>query len=342
MPTPTPTPTPTPAPRNSSLAAASCGTWVLQQVSSEADLVRLRPRIEAALALPGVVGFSVRFPWDAADLTGSATTHPILELARKIADSQGKALSLRFMAGEHTPDRVFAAGAAYYLHDGEKVPLPWSNATGDHQVFLDAYDAYAGKLAAWARTHRVSLLHLSWYGQDWAELNHGAALRAAPGYSRTTWLTGHRELIDVGVRHSGPDLTVELPLSGYGPLAGGESAALADHVIARVGPNSDRFLIQANGWDQTREWGAPNATVESQFDAIWDKPIRRGLQMIQPDGYNWASVFDSLDATNALYAEVYLPSFWQVPGPTAALDHNTPERVAQLEAEVKAFAQRRC
>jgi hypothetical protein len=335
-------PVPAAVPRSSTLADASCGTWVLQQVSSVTELERVRPRLEAALALPGVKGLSVRFPWDAADLTGAERSDPILDLAREIADSRHKALAIRFMAGEHTPDRVFRAGAAYYLHAGRRVPLPWSNASGDHRVFLRAYGAYVGRLAAWSRAHRVSLLHLSWYGQEWAELNHGRAVRAAPGYSESAWLAGHRQLIDVGVRHSGSDLTVELPLSGHGPLSGGLSAALADHIISRVGPNSDRFLIQANGWNETQEWGAPSMAVESQFDAIWDKPVRRGLQMIQPDGFDWAEVFDSLDATKALYAEVYLPSFWQVPGPTAAHDHNTLARIAQLESEIEAFAQRRC
>ena len=46
-----------------------------------------------------------------------------------------------------------------------------------HQVFLDAYDAYLGKLATWSRANGVKLLHLSWYGQDWAELNHGKEVR---------------------------------------------------------------------------------------------------------------------------------------------------------------------
>ena len=39
--------------------------------------------------------------------------------------------------------------------------------------------------------------------------------------------------------------------------------------------------------------------------------------MIQPDGYDWTKVFDRLDTVGATYAEVYLPSFWQVPGPSA-------------------------
>ncbi len=336
-----PTATTTPPP-GGDLTQAACGTWVLYQVSSAADLDRLRPKIEDALALPGVVGFSVRFPWDAADMTGSDESDPILETAKDITERQGKALSIRFMAGAHTPARVFDAGASYYLSSGDKVPLPWDNSTGKHQVFLDAYGQYVGKLAAWSRANDVSLLHLSWYGQDWAELNHGAELRAAAGYSEAAWLDGHRDLIDVAARHSSPNLAVELPLSGYGPLSGGESAALADHVIAKAGANSEQFFIQANGWDETQDWGSPDSTVEAQFDRIWAKPVNRGLQMIQPDGYQWARVFDQLEKSAATYGEIYLPSFWQVPGPTASFDNNSTSKIADLESEIAAFSKSRC
>ena len=342
-PTPTPTSTPTSAPPTSgSNAAASCGTWVLYQVDSAAALSRMRPQIEDALALPGVVGFSVRFPWNAADLTGTQTTNALLDEAYAITSSAGKALSIRFMAGAHTPARVFDAGAAYYLVGGQKVPLPWDNSTGSHQVFLDKYAAYAGKLASWSRAHGVRLLHLSWYGKDWAELNNGAEVRAVPGYTQDIWLAGHRDLIDVAATLSGSDLAVELPLSGYGPLSGGQSDSLAAYIVNKVGANNDRFFIQANGWNETKQWGAPDMTVEAQFDKIWDRPLGRGVQMIQPDGYDWTKVYDQADAASATYGEVYLPSFWQVPGPTATYDNNTTARISQLEAEIAAFAKATC
>ena len=325
------------------LQQAVCGTWVLYQVSTRAELDRLSPQIKDALALPGVAGLSVRFPWDAVDLRGDRKSHPILRKAKQLARSQDKALSLRFMAGAHTPRRVFDAGAAYYRNgSGAKVPLPWSNQTGDRQVFLDAYDTYVGKLARWSRSNGVRLLHLSWYGQDWAELNHGAEVRAAAGYTEARWMAGHKKLIAVGARHDSRRLAVELPLSGYGPLSGGQSAALAQKVIRVAGRNSPRFFVQANGWDEAREWGAPSMEVEGQFDAIWDKPVLRGLQMIQPDGYDWSRVFDRLDVVDAAYAEVYLPSFWQVPGPAVAYDNNTDAKIAQLEREIKAFSAQTC
>ena len=67
----------------------------------------------------------------------------------------------------------------------------------------------------------------------------------------------------------------------------------------------------------------------------------RGLQMIQPDGYDWSQVYARLDLSRATYAEVYLPSFWQVPGPTPEYNHNTEARI-QLESEIQDFANRTC
>jgi hypothetical protein len=83
-------------------------------------------------------------------------------------------------------------------------------------------------------------------------------------------------------------------------------------------------------------------TTESQFDRIWSRPLTRGVQMIQPDGYDWTKVYDQADAASADYGEVYLPSFWQVPGPTAQYNHNTQERIAQLGRETAAFSKATC
>ncbi|HEY1117151.1 MAG TPA: hypothetical protein VGE43_05575 [Acidimicrobiales bacterium] len=339
---PTTTPPTTAPPATGTNAAAACGTWVLYQVTDVAQLRSLRPKIEDALALPGVVGFSVRFPWDAADLTGNQTSNALLDEAYDISSTSGKALSIRFMAGAHTPTRVFDAGAGHIAVNGDKAPLPWDGTTGKVQVFLDEYAAYAGKLAAWSRAHGVRLLHLSWFGLDWAELNHGAEVRAASGYTEAKWLAGHKALIDVGAALSSKNLAVELPLSGYGPLSSGESDELAAHIVDTLGAGTDRFFVQANGWDETRQWGAPDMKVEAQFDRIWERPLVRGVQMIQPDGYDWARVYDQAVAAGATYAEVYLPSFWQTPGPTAQYNHNTTERIAQLEREIAAFAKTRC
>src|SRR5439155_40728 len=106
-------------------------------------------------------------------------------------------------------------------------------------------------------------------------------------------------------------------------------AALADKVVATVGAGSDHFFIQANGWGPNGDWGAPDATVEAAFDQIWPKPVRRGEQAIQPQDYNWTTLYNYLYQNDANYSEVYLPSF------------NMASK-ALLASEIKKFSDTRC
>lgn len=305
------------------VADDACGTWVLQQVTSRGQLASLRPRIERALEVDGVTGFSIRVPWTLIDRDLG-----VLDDARALASAAGKRLSIRFMAGAHTPEHVFTAGSPYYMSGGKKVPTPFTSSGGVNAPFEAAYRDLVERLAGWSRANDVRLLHLSWYGQDWAELNHGKEVRARPGYSQAAWLRAHERLVDIGASVASADLAVELPLSGYGPVAhNGLAAALAQRVIDRVGPSSPRFFVQANGWSPSGEWGAPDASTEAAFDEVWDLPVRRGLQAIQPQDYDWSAAYARLRAVGATYAEVYLPSF-------------EGARAAELRREAAAFASR--
>lgn len=156
-----------PAPGN---AAAISGTWVLQQAGSREELERaVQQSVGAALATPHIRGFCLRVPWKAVD-----EDFALLEAGLALARQRKLACSVRFMAGRHTPARVFTAGSPYYLNAAkEKVPTPFQ-ADGIHNaVFEREYRRFAGRLAGWCRANDVHLLHLAWYGQDWAELNHG-------------------------------------------------------------------------------------------------------------------------------------------------------------------------
>lgn len=306
-------------------SSLSCGTWVLQQVSSVAELNSYEIRIGAALDLPGVVGLSLRFPWRAVDQDFS-----MLDRGRQIASEHGKAFSVRFMAGRWTPQRVFDAGSPYYVLDsGEKVPTPFNADGSPNTVFEGAFDEFVGRLADWSRSNDVHLLHLAWYGQEWAELNNGAEVRAAPGYSTDAWLGAHLRLVDIGARHAGPGLAVELPLSGYGPLNGdGVQGDIADRIVS-ANTATTTFFAQANGWSENGEWGAPSQAIEENHDLVWPKPFPRGLQMIQPQDYDWSAVYNKLYEVGATYGEVYLPSF-------------SMPRAGQLATEIAAFSADRC
>jgi hypothetical protein len=233
-------------------ASRICGTWVLQQVANREELDRIAPTtISPALKTPRIRGFCLRVPWKAIDEDFS-----LLAAGRDLARRHGVAFSVRFMAGRHTPARVFENGARFYLVPagrragqdiGEKVPVPFLSDGSPNLVFEKEYERLVERLATWCREHEVHLLHLAWYGQDWAELNHGREVRALEGYSFDNWLQAHLRLLDIGLKYADHDLAVELPFSGYGPLT--EAAShFADHVVARLGPYNRRFYCQANGW----------------------------------------------------------------------------------------------
>jgi hypothetical protein len=304
-------------------AEAIAGTWVLQQVTNQAELDRLLPKtIGPALKTPHIRGFCLRVPWKAID-----RDFGLLEAGRKIARDFQVSYSVRFMAGRHTPARVFESGCRFYLGGRggrEKIPMPFMEDGSPNTVFEKDYDAFVARLAAWCRAHDVRLLHLAWYGQDWAELNHGKEVRSQTGYSYENWLRAHVQLIDLGLRYADEDLAFELPFSGYGPLT--EAAGnLTDHVIQRIGPSNPIFFCQANGWGPKGDWGAPTAQVEAAFCRVWRKPICRGQQAIQPGDYDWPNLFEKLYANRATYCEIYAPSF-------------TRQHKAELAQEIQRFA----
>ena len=292
--------------RPGTLEAVS-GTWVLQQVSSVAELQRLRSSVlDPALRTPHLRGFCLRAPWRSLDGDFS-----LLDAGLKLAREHDLAFSVRFMAGRHTPERVFKqAKATFYVSKGNKVPAPFNPDGSPNAAFEGEYDQFVSALAGWCRTNHVRLLHLAWYGQNWAELNHGQEVRALPGYSFENWLRAHERLIDIGLKYTGEDLAVEFPFSGYGPLTEAASA-LADYVVKKSGPWNPLFFCQANGWGPKGDWGAPSMEVEAAFDKVWAKPICRGLQAIQPGDYDWTVMFQKLRENHSTYCEIYSPSFTQ-------------------------------
>ena len=146
----------------------------------------------------------------------------MLQSGRTIARRYHVDYSIRFMAGRHTPTRVFDKGCPFYTKrslqgDLEKVPAPFTEDGVSNAIFEREYEALVARLSQWCRTQEIHLLHLAWYGQDWAELNHGREVRALPGYTFENWLRAHQRLVDIGLKYAGEGLAIELPFSGYGP-----------------------------------------------------------------------------------------------------------------------------
>ena len=107
---------------------------------SDARSSGLRPKIADALAVPGVVGLSVRFPWNAVDLRGRRSAPDPAHRERRIASGRARAV---------------APVHGRYLHPGAGVPrrgvvLPRGRSAGPagvrqqhrrHAVFVGAYES---------------------------------------------------------------------------------------------------------------------------------------------------------------------------------------------------------
>jgi hypothetical protein len=284
-----------PAPSASALAPGpqpGCGTWVLQEVSDKATLDRRASEIKAALRKKGVAGLSLRVPWSSID-----RNFRLLNRAAKLAHSRHKKLSVRFMAGRSTPARVFREGAYYYTSGGNKIPKPFSDAgRAGNPVFERNYKAVVQKLRVWSRGKGVKILHLPWYGYQWAEIYNGSAVQNARGYSYNAWLKGHLRLLDIGLAAGRKRRPVEFALSGDWGGNGSAAGTIADRIVNSAGAWSRRVLVQGNGLGQ---WNSP-ATNRRVFHA---------KQMVDGGDYNWAEIYRTLRANDEAYAEVYLESF---------------------------------
>lgn len=287
---------------------AACGTWVLQQSTTMTELNGAATQIDRALALPGVVGLSLRVPWNAID--GDLA---LFERGLELARARGKSLAVRFMAGRHTPPRVFEAGAYSFVSAaGDLIPKPFADdGTAGNPVFEQEFDYTVGVLATWARANGVRLLHLPWYGFAWAEIYNGEEIQAAPGYSYAAWLEGHTKLIALALAHAGDDLAVEFSMSGHWGGQNQGSGQVADAIVGLAGPWNPGIFVQGNGL------GVFNSRTT-------DRPVLHAKQMFDGADYDWATLFGYLTANDERYVEVYTASF------------SRPKQ-AQLAAEVARF-----
>ena len=241
----------------------------------------------------------------------------MLDKGLALAEARGKEFAIRFMAGRWTPDRVFAAGAySFTSKAGDTMPAPFApNGTAGNPVFEREFDETVAWLADWSREHDVSVLHVPWYGFQWAEIYNGDEIEALPGYSWASWLEGHRRLAEVALSHSGPDLAVEFALSGHWGARGTGAGEVSDALIVDLsGANSGRAIVQGNGT------GLYNPR----------RPTGRSLhakQMYDGKDYDWKSLYSPLVTNDERYLEVYTTSFTQ---PNKAI----------LASETAKFAQR--
>ncbi len=270
-----------------------CGTWVLQQVSSARELSRAKPAIRAALKVSGVRGLSLRVPWSSVD-----KDFALLNSAARIAKAQDKQITVRVMAGASTPARVFAAGAFHYPNAaGKPVPTPFSpSGKAGNPVFESEYESLVKRLAKWSAGHGARVMHLPWYGYQWAEIYNGPDVQQARGYSYEAWLAGHKRLLTIAERHTSPKVGAEFALSGHWGDARLGSTDISKAVVRRWGHWSTEVFVQGNGL------GVHNNKPTAQ-------DIFTGRQMYAPTTYDWASTYDIVRSQGSVYVEIYAASF---------------------------------
>ena len=269
---------------------------------------------EDALARPYVRGASVRAYWKDFEPEEGRFTWDLFDETLARAQRHGKRAAFRVMNGTGTPEWVYAAGAQPYnpRDRGEtRLPLPWDD------VFFEKWRAF---IAAFGRRYDghpdVAYVAMSMPAGRWAELLFPVSLPKVPGYSMERFVASHTRVIDAYAA-AFPTTPLTLAITGheYDGSLQRVVANLTDFIVARFGPDNHRILIQANGWSERTVMGR-NTSVDRTFDACFAKPIRRGLQQIAGDAWQFrqppdARMGDQLLANaillryRAQYAEVY-------------------------------------
>lgn len=293
--------------------------YITQQASSRAELNNYRTQFaDAHATVPAANGLSVRFPWKSYDADPA-----VLAAGSTLANNEGLDFyAIRIMAGKHTPP---AKMGRTLTESGVTYPSPFGDTKGNpNKVFLDSMEA---TMRAWAAflvsTGEVNpILHWSWYAKEWAEIYHGPAVRAAPGYTKARFVAAQNAIIDraAAVQADYPGVVMELPMSGHGPI-GDIVDDMTQHVADVFG--ADRAAIQANGWSYRGQWGQQDLSIDTQMDACFTiataQQIGVGVQAIQPWGVSAtypqyttaqiASAYAQADLAGADYVEVYTPSW---------------------------------
>ena len=275
------------------------GTWVLQQVMSLDSLDQVSSDVEDALAIGGVVGFSLRVPWSMLEPSKGHYDFRVLNRARRLAAP--KQLSVRFIAGIYTPpfwmghSMIYDGSVTGGVGAGQAVPLPFAADGGPNARFERGWTRLVHRLAGWSLDHHLVLLHLAWPGLVWSEMGVTDQMMGEAGYSYEQARDTHIRLMDEGLAVSRPRMDVEFPFAGFVPSQ--MYVDLKAHLMAS--PKRHRMILLAN-----------NLTDQTSPLLHEAPPPRRAAQMLQPDNtYDWPAVFDDAHMMFAEYVEIYTPSF---------------------------------
>lgn len=342
-------------PKNA-LASRFCGTWLLQQVDGTPSAT-LTNNIKHGLDYQDMRGLSLRTNWKTVDNNG-ALNSAVLDAGKNIvAGYPGQSYSIRVIAGSKSPTRLFTQPDMYWYRedkdnntdngdqaDGAQVPLPYNpnSATfAPNTGFEREYTKLVDNIINYAAANNIKLVHMPWYGRDWAEINYHPELWNEPNFSKDKWVEGHKRLTDIVYNKvkDYPDISVEFPASGWnnkgdGPAATNEVIGyLVDATAHPLWANySGRMFIQGNGYGVYSGLNS-NASTPTTREAY------RGMQMYdQLDKYSnlWTQLYDNLDNAQlyGTYLEVYTESF--------GYESTNPANHTNLQAGISSFYNKNC
>ena len=128
-----------------SIPPSVCGTWAMLQVSKVSAVTYFTPSIDAALAVPGVSGLSLRASWS--NITANLS---IYDAGLQVARAAHSSLAIRFLSGVDTPPPFLGNSTTM---TGKSIPLPWGagatpTAFAPNTTFETAYRARVTQLPA--------------------------------------------------------------------------------------------------------------------------------------------------------------------------------------------------
>ena len=278
---------------HASIPAPVTGTWAMLQVSTTSALTHFTPTIDAALAIPGVTGLSLRVPW-----TSITSNLDIYSQGVQITQAAHSNLAIRFIAGVDTPAQDLGNSTTIA---GKAIPLPWGAGSTPtsfvpNTTFENAYRATVGQLATFAQANGIHLLHLPWYSGTTAEIYNGPEVTSAPGYSLQNFLTGYERLAAIGMSVTGPNLSVEFPCSGIGTRS--VVMPLENYMSTTYGSDNPELMVQWNTLTDKLPASQPPAAG-----------VNLSRQMMGQGDFNWANVYQTLTAQHSQAVEIYLQSF---------------------------------
>jgi hypothetical protein len=276
-----------------SIPPAVCGTWAMLQVSKVSAVTYFTPSIDAALAIPGVKGLSLRASWS--NITANLS---IYDAGLQVARAAHSSLAIRFLSGIDTPAQFLGNSTTMA---GKPIPLPWGAGTTPtsfvpNTTFETAYRATVNQLATYAKANGIHVLHLPWYSGPTAEIYDGPEVQAAPGYSIQNFLTGYERLAAIGMSVADSTLTVEYPLGGVG--TGPFVTPLETYMSTHYGSNNPELMMQFNDLG--------GVLPGQQHPAIG---VNLSRQMQGQGDYNWTNVYAQLVTQHSQTVEIYLNSF---------------------------------